>query len=215
MKWRSACSWKPATPWISTASRKRCWTAMAPSRARPAMPTTAWWRAGWPSAACASSSFIIGAGIPTARPTDEGLNVGLVKQCKETDQPTAALLADLKAQRPAGRYAGGLGRGIRPHAHAGQSRGGEETEVHRPRPSSLRLHHLDGGRRREGGHEPTARPTIWAMRSSRIRWKSATCTRPCCICWASIIRQFSYTYQGLDQKLTGVKPARIVSEVLA
>ncbi|HEY5083215.1 MAG TPA: DUF1501 domain-containing protein, partial [Rhizomicrobium sp.] len=29
-------------------------------------------------------------------PTDEGVNVGLVKRCKETDQPTAALLADLK-----------------------------------------------------------------------------------------------------------------------
>ena len=28
-------------------------------------------------------------------------------------------------------------------------------------------------------------------------------------------RTFSYTYQGLDQKLTGVKPARIVSEILA
>ena len=28
-------------------------------------------------------------------------------------------------------------------------------------------------------------------------------------------RNFSYPYQGLDQKLTGVKPARIVSEILA
>ena len=31
-------------------------------------------------------------------PTDEGLNVGLVKQCALTDRPTAALLADLKAR---------------------------------------------------------------------------------------------------------------------
>jgi hypothetical protein len=28
-------------------------------------------------------------------------------------------------------------------------------------------------------------------------------------------RKLNYPYQGLDQKLTGVKPARIVSEVLA
>ena len=28
-------------------------------------------------------------------------------------------------------------------------------------------------------------------------------------------RSFSYPYQGLDQKLTGVKPARIVSDILA
>ena len=28
-------------------------------------------------------------------------------------------------------------------------------------------------------------------------------------------RKLNYPYQGLDQKLTGVKPARIVSEILA
>ncbi len=28
-------------------------------------------------------------------------------------------------------------------------------------------------------------------------------------------KKLNYPYQGLDQKLTGVKPARIVSEVLA
>ena len=28
-------------------------------------------------------------------------------------------------------------------------------------------------------------------------------------------RRLNYPYQGLDQKLTGVKPARIVSEILA
>ena len=55
-------------------------------------------------------------------PTDEGLNVGLVNRCRETDQPTAALLADLKVARPAGRYAGGLGRRIRPHPDVGKSR---------------------------------------------------------------------------------------------
>ena len=28
-------------------------------------------------------------------------------------------------------------------------------------------------------------------------------------------RKLNYTYQGLDQKLTGVKPARVIDEILA
>ena len=28
-------------------------------------------------------------------------------------------------------------------------------------------------------------------------------------------QQFNYTYQGLDQRLTGVEPARVVNEILA
>jgi hypothetical protein len=28
-------------------------------------------------------------------------------------------------------------------------------------------------------------------------------------------KKLNYPYQGLDQKLTGVKPARIISEILA
>ena len=35
-------------------------------------------------------------------------------QCRDTDQPSAALVADLQAARPAGRYARRLGRRVRP-----------------------------------------------------------------------------------------------------
>ena len=147
-------------------------------------------------------------------PTDEGLNVGLVKRCQETDQPTAALLADLKArgllEDTLVVWGGEFGR-----TPMRENRGGQEMKFigrdHHP----VRLHHLDGGRRHQSRASAMARPTRWAMRSSRIRWRCATCTPPCCICWASTTASCNYPYQGLDQKLTGVKPARIVSEILA
>ena len=47
---------------------------------------------------------------------------------------------DLEAPRPARQHAGDLGRRVRPHA--------DERKRQRPRPQSLRLHHLDGRRRR-------------------------------------------------------------------
>ena len=61
-------------------------------RASPA-PTrpTAFWRAGWPSAACASSSSSIAAGTSTAICRKE-----IRGQCLQTDQPSAALIQDLK-----------------------------------------------------------------------------------------------------------------------
>ena len=49
-----------------------------------------------------------------------------------------------QAPRSAGRDAGRLGRRVRPHA--------DVRERQRPRPQSLRLHHVDGRRRRQGGH---------------------------------------------------------------
>ena len=79
-------------------------------RSRAPSPPIACWRAGWPSAACASSSSSIATGTITAScPQD------LPKRCKDTDQASAALITDLKAARHAGRHAGHLGRRIRTH----------------------------------------------------------------------------------------------------
>ena len=33
--------------------------------------------------------------------------------------------------------------------------------------------------------------------------------------WASTTTRFTYKFQGLDQRLTGVEPARVVKEILA
>ena len=58
------------------------------------------------------------------------------------DKPIAGLLQGPEAPRPARRDARRLGRRVRPHA--------DEREGRRPRPQPLRLHHVDGRRRREG-----------------------------------------------------------------
>ena len=63
-----------------------------------------------------------------------------------------------EAPRPARRDAGDLGRRVRPHA--------DERKRQRPRPQSLRLHDVDGRRRRQGRHQSTARPTSSASTPS-------------------------------------------------
>ena len=65
-------------------------TGPKPARRAPS-PPTACWPGGWPSAASGSSSSTTAAGTSTTtcRPTS-------ACQCQDTDQPCAALLADLK-----------------------------------------------------------------------------------------------------------------------
>ena len=68
---------------------RACTAPIRASRA-PTRPTASW-RGGWPSAACASSSSFIAAGTSTTicRRDIRG-------QCLQTDQPSAALIQDLK-----------------------------------------------------------------------------------------------------------------------
>ena len=93
-----------------------------------------------------------------------------------TDQPAAALLADLARARLARIDAGDLGRRVRPHLRFARREG--------PRPQPQRLHDLDGRRRRERRASTTAPPTSSATRRSRTRSTSTTCTPRCCTCWA-------------------------------
>ena len=68
----------------------------------------------------------------------------LKKNCKDTDQASAALIKDLKQRGLLDETLGHLGRRVRPHADgAGRQR--------RPRPSSERLHHVAGRRRHQAG----------------------------------------------------------------
>ena len=67
----------------------------------------------------------------------------LQKNCLNTDRAVRGADQGPEAARAAGRHAGDLGRRIRPHADgAGRRR--------RPRPSSERVHDVDGGRRHQG-----------------------------------------------------------------
>ena len=60
-------------------------------RSRARSPPTACSPAGWPSAACGSSSSSTAAGTSTPN-----LPKQIAGQCRDTDQPSAALIADLK-----------------------------------------------------------------------------------------------------------------------
>jgi len=147
-------------------------------------------------------------------PTDEGLNVGLVKQCKTTDQPTAALLADLKSrgllEDTLVVWGGEFGRTPMQDNHAG----GEETKFigRDHHPSAFTIWMAGGGVKAGMTHGETDDMGYEIVKDPvEVRDLHATML----YLLGFDYRTFSYTYQGLDQKLTGVKPARIVSEVLA
>ena len=75
---------------------------------------TACWRAGWWSAASASSSCTADrAAAGTRTRTSKAITR---KWCRVSDKPIAGLLTDLKARGHARRHARGLGRRVRPHA---------------------------------------------------------------------------------------------------
>ncbi len=67
-------------------------SSTVPTHARPApMPRTAFWRGGWPSAACVSSSSTTWVGTTT-----KASRASCRRSACDTDQPSAALIQDLK-----------------------------------------------------------------------------------------------------------------------
>ena len=88
-----------------------------------------------------------------------------------------------EAARPARRHAGHLGRRIRPHAvHPGRHR---RSQALGPRPSSLRLHPLDGRRRHQARPDLRRDRRPGHERRPAIRSTSTTFRRRSCTCWAS------------------------------
>ena len=134
---------------ISRGAGQTSTSCTAPSRARRRSPTTACWRGGWSSAACASSSSITGAGTTTARPGDDIVETA-AEPVPETDQPVAALIKDLKQRGLLDDtlviWGGEFGRTPMNEARNGST-------VPRPRPPSARVHHVDGRRRHQAGHD--------------------------------------------------------------
>jgi hypothetical protein len=146
-------------------------------------------------------------------PVDEGVNVGLVKRCKETDQATAALLTDLKQrgllEDTLVIWGGEFGR-----TPMWENRGGQEMEFigRDHHPSCFTLFLAGGGIKHGISHGETDDLGYSIVRNPvEVRDLHATML----YLLGFDFRKLSYTYQGLDQKLTGVKPARIVSEILA
>ena len=88
------------------------------------------------------------------------------EQCKDTDQPSAALVQGSEAARPARRHAGDLGRRIRPHRlQPGQDREGQL----RPRSSRPLISPSGWPAAASSPASPTARPTTSATTSPRTR----------------------------------------------
>ncbi len=146
-------------------------------------------------------------------PVDQGLNVGLVDCCHATDQPTAALLTDLKERGLLEDtlivWGGEFGR-----TPMQENRGGQEMKYigrdHHPEAFSIWL--AGGGIKSGITHGATDDLGYDVVRDPvEVRDLHATML----YLLGFDYRTFSYSYQGLDQKLTGVKPARVVSEILA
>ena len=106
-------------------------------------------------------------------------------QCRDTDQPSAALVTRPQAARAARRHPGRLGRRVRPDrllpGHADRRR-------LRPRPPSALLHRSGWPAAASSPASPTARPTTSATTSPATRSTSTTCTPRSCIAWASTTR---------------------------
>ena len=206
-KWPSAC--RPPCPNSPTSPTNPPppSTSTARSRASPApTPPTACSPAAWPSAACASSSSSTAAGTSTATITKQ------LRQPVPRHRP-AVRRAHHRPQtaRPARRHARRLGRRIRPHRLLARARSAHRR---RPRPPRPLLHHLDGRRRRQRRHQLRATDDFCyniVENPVHIHDLHATILH----CLGIDHNRFTFRFQGLDQKLTGVEPARVVSGVLA
>ena len=201
-RWRSAC--RRSVPELIDLSQRAAGDArpVRPGReeARHVRRTARCSRGGWSSAACASCRSCTAAGTSTATcPTQLG------NQCQDTDQATAALVTDLKQRGLLDRHARRLGRRVRPHGllagHADQGR-------LRPRPPSAQLLHVAGRRRHQGRHQSTARPTTSATTSSNDPVHVNDLNATILHCLGIDHERFTFKFQGLDQRLTGVEPAR-------
>ncbi len=146
-------------------------------------------------------------------PTDEGVNVGLVNRCRETDQPTAALLADLKArgllEDTLVVWGGEFGR-----TPMWENRGGQEMAFigRDHHPSAFTIWMAGGGVKAGLVHGQTD-DMGYEIVQDPVEVRDLHATMLYLLGFDH--QALKYPYQGLDQKLTGVKPARIIPQLLA
>jgi hypothetical protein len=143
----------------------------------------------------------------------DSLNIGFADRCRETDQPIAALLSDLKERGMLEDtlvvWGGEFGR-----TSMRENRNGQAMQfIGRDHNPSAFTIWMAGGGMKPGtslgetdamGYEVVKDPV-------EIRDLHATML----YAMGFDHRQLTYSFQGLEQKLTSVKPARVVSEVLA
>ena len=144
---------------------------------------------------------------------DEALNGGFKNKCRQVDQPMTALLADLKQRGLLDDtlviWGGEFGR-----TSMRENRGGKEmTFIGRDHNPNAFTIWMAGGGVQPGmtygetdamGYQP-------AENAVQIRDLHATIEHLLGINH----ERLSFPYQGLNQKLTGVKPARVIEEIMA
>ncbi len=145
---------------------------------------------------------------------DLSLNFGMVTRCKETDQPMAALLGDLKSsgllEDTLVVWGGEFGRtSMRENRSVGQ----DPKYLGRDHnPAAFTIWMAGGGVKGGMTYGETDEMGYEVARDAvEVRDLHATML----YLMGFDHHKLNYTYQGLDQKLTGVKPARIVGEVIA
>jgi uncharacterized protein DUF1501 len=143
----------------------------------------------------------------------EALNIGFADRCREVDQPIAALLADLKARGMMEDtlvvWGGEFGR-----TSMRENRGGQAmTLIGRDHnPGAFTIWMAGGG----------VKPGLTFGQTDDMGYEIAKDPVEVRDLHATILyilgfdhHKLNYSYQGLDQKVTGVKPSRVVAEVLA
>jgi uncharacterized protein (DUF1501 family) len=143
----------------------------------------------------------------------EALNLGFADRCREVDQPAAALLSDLKERGMLEDtlvvWGGEFGR-----TPMRENRNGQEMKYvgrdHNPGAFTIWLAGggvkpgITHGQTDEMGYEIVKDPV-------EIRDMHATML----YLLGFDHHKLNYSFQGLEQKLTSVKPARVVTEILA
>jgi hypothetical protein len=143
----------------------------------------------------------------------EALNLGFADRCREVDQPTAALLADLKErglrEDTLVVWGGEFGR-----TPMRENRNGQEMKYvgrdHNPGAFTIWLAGggvkpgITYGQTDEMGYEIVQNPVdIRDLHASMLYMLGFD------------HHKLNYSFEGLEQKLTSVKPARVIGEILA
>ena len=143
----------------------------------------------------------------------EALNLGFNDRCREVDQPTAALLADLKSrgllEDTLVVWGGEFGR-----TPMRENRGGQEMKYvgrdHNPGAFTI---WLAGGGIKSGTSYGETDDMGYEIVKDPVEIRDLHATMLYLLGFDH--HKLNYRFQGLEQKLTSVKPARVVAELLA
>ncbi|HEX3319681.1 MAG TPA: DUF1501 domain-containing protein [Terriglobales bacterium] len=143
----------------------------------------------------------------------DSLNFGFVKRCAEVDQPIAALLSDLKERGMLDDtlivWGGEFGRTSMRENRSGQVTKFTGRDHH---PGAFTIWMAGGGVKPGMTHGQTD-DLGYEIVKDPVEVRDLHATMLYLLGFDH--RRLNYSFQGLDQKLTSVKPARVVAEVVA